>query len=86
MYTKDEDHHQSFMDHMINREQENGFTRKRVANPISYPLPKSMGSTNYGVSFAKYNSVKPAKVHNVEIEANKIITKVREKNGFKQNA
>ena len=71
---------------MINREQGDGFTRKRASNPVSYPLPKGLSTTNYSKTYQKYKNPVRAVVFNEEIEANKIITNVRTKNAFKQNA
>lgn len=73
---------------MIELETSGGAMRKASANrmPVHYPLPKKLSTTAYMKDFKKhdYDNKIRGVVNNLEIEANKSFTKIREANAFPQ--
>jgi hypothetical protein len=74
------------MEHMINKEtKEHGIKRVRVGNQVFYPFMKEISKSGYQREFKRHEpkDLSPAKVHNVEIDANEIMNRIRLKNDFK---
>ena len=73
---------------MVELETGGGAKRKATANriPVYYPLPKKLSTTAYMKDFPKHEQDKQIRgvINNLEIEANKSFTKIREANAFPQ--
>ena len=73
---------------MVQKEtKEHGIKRVRVQNTVFYPFMKGLSKSGYQRDYKRHlpEDQSPAKIHNVEIDANKIMNKIRLKNDFKQN-
>jgi hypothetical protein len=73
---------------MVELETGGGAKRKQAAvrMPVYYPLPKKLSTTAYMNDFPKHKPDSKVRgvVNNLEIEANKSFTKIREANAFPQ--
>ena len=85
---KQDDAQRAYMEKLMALE--NQGSRKRVFKPTVYPLPEGMSRSVYRTDFEKFRKKDllegRARMHNMEIDAQEIFTKLMSKNGFKQES
>lgn len=63
-----------------------GIKRTKVHKPVNYPYTQKLGQTAYQRQFREVKKGQhKGEIHNVEIDANHIITNVRLKNNYSIN-